>query len=268
MLREQNPRKASIPSEDQLIAVEKLLADERNSLQLRFEAGVILCGAYTSKRWSCLQRLKPGSLKLTADALHGTSWKQKSKKKRRTVAALSFCAWRSGISLDDWAGTWFRVRSAYAAQIGFNEEQADFLVPIKVNGRIGAASGEDSKLLFQRVFTAAGYPNDRFTMHGLRAFLNTAASQLMIDKSTRETLGAWGRNSDMVTEYDRTTGTAELHLRSSILSFFRDGGRLGKNFELPKFHAASHPGANSQPRAARPAPVSRPKRARKRARKQ
>ena len=177
--------------------------------------------------------MKPGSLKLTADALHGTSWKQKSKKKRRTVAALSFCAWRSGISLDDWAGTWFRVRSAYAAQIGFNEEQADFLVPIKVNGRIGAASGEDSKHLFQRVFTAAGYLKDLFTtsslLRGLRAFLNIAASQLMIDKSARETLRAWGRNSDMVTEYDRTTGAAELHLRSGIMSFFRDGGRLGKN---------------------------------------
>ena len=77
----------------------------RDGFALRAEAGVILCGTYTSKRWSCLQRLKPGSLKLTADALHGTSWKQKSKKKRRTVAALSFCAWRSGISLDDWAGT-------------------------------------------------------------------------------------------------------------------------------------------------------------------
>ena len=116
----------------------------RDGFALRAEAGVILCGTYTSKRWSCLHRLKPGSLKLTADALHGTSWKQKSKKKRRTVADLSFCAWRSGISFDDWAGIWFRARSAYAAQIGYNAEQADFLVPIMVNGSIGAASGDDS----------------------------------------------------------------------------------------------------------------------------
>ena len=130
------------------------------------------------------------------------------------------------------------VESPSRSQIGFDFEHADFLVPVIVGGRVGAANGNESKQLLKRVFTAAGFPSPKFTFHGFRAFLNTAASQLMVEKSAREFLGGWGRNSNMVTTYDRTTGAAELHLRSSIMQFCRDGGRLGNNFELPKFGPA------------------------------
>ena len=84
------------------------------------------------------------------------------------------------------------------------------------------------------MLNAAGFPGVALTFHGLRTFLNTAASQLLVDKSARETLGSWSRGSDMVVSYDRTTGAAELSLRAGIMEFFRSGGRLGKNFELPK----------------------------------
>ena len=190
-----------------------------------------------------MQRLRPGSLVGTADAVTATSWRQKSKrkKKRRTVADLSYCAWRKGISLSDWGGLWLDVRSRYARSINFDADRADFLVPVVVHGQVGAATSADGKALLGRVLNSAGFPGVALTFHGLRAFLNTAASQLLIDKSTRETLGSWSRGSDMVVSYDRTTGAAELSLRAGIMDFFRSGGRLGKNFELPKQPPAAQP---------------------------
>merc|ERR1711990_168189 len=104
------------------------------------ECGVALLSAYATKRWSCLQRLKPGSLQLTADAVRASSWKQKSKRKRRLTYELTYCACRQGIELSDWGGIWFDVRARYAAHIDFDLAGADFLAPAVVRGRIGAAT--------------------------------------------------------------------------------------------------------------------------------
>ena len=133
-----------------------------------------------------------------------------------------------------------QTRADYAEAIRWDCSTADFLVPVVVEGkagqpqRIGAASGSDCKGLIARVFTAAGYPNSKFSCQGLRAFMATAATQLRISKESRELLGGWAPGSNMPDHYDRRVGTAELLVRSQIMTFFCNGGKLGEAFEFPR----------------------------------
>ena len=235
-----DPKQAAAPTEDQLRDVERLLANADTPVKLWFEAGVVLFCTYSSKRFSCFQRLRSNSLQLTTDALRATSWKQKSKKGKRTIKELSFCACRKGIEHPDWAGLWMQARTEYAAAISWDCSAADFLVPVVVKATtrkpsfIGAATGSDCKRLLSRVFTAAGHPTANFFCQGLRAFMATAAAQMRISKESRELLGGWAPGSNMPDHYDRRVGTAELLVRSEIMDFFRDGGKLGEAFELPR----------------------------------
>ena len=57
---------------------------------------------------------------------------------------------------------------------------------------------------------------------------------MRINKESRELLGGWAPGSNMPDHYDRRVGTAELLVRSEIMDFFRDGGKLGEAFELPR----------------------------------
>ena len=99
------PNKAELPSEDVLIAIEKVLANSALPLEVRFHAGAPLLSAYVTKRWSCIQRLQPGTLRLSADAIHGKSWTEKRKPSKRRPPDMNFVASRKGLQLDDWAGS-------------------------------------------------------------------------------------------------------------------------------------------------------------------
>jgi len=214
------------------------------SARLRFGVGLILLGAYATKRFSCMQRLAPGSVHLTRDAVVAGSHKQKTARYRTSPAAqqLFFCAPRLGISRSasgdqpvDWGGEWFAARAEYADALGWTSfDEADFLVPEKVSSGIVHASKHFARALFRDSLRAAGIEDDELTWGSMRPFLNTTGAQTRQRKEDRATLGTWSATSNSTDVYDRALGTKELLVRDSCLRFHRDGGELGAAFEFPR----------------------------------
>ena len=128
---------------------------------------------------------------------------------------------------------WLQARAELARSLRWDREKADSLVPVVIKGRACAAPPDGGRRILQLFLACTGFPNSRLAFQGFRSFLNTAGSQLLISRDNRERLGNWSRMFTMPDEYDRLSGSVELHLRKQL--FFRDGGQLDKNFELPRY---------------------------------
>jgi len=266
-VRPQRPRgKAKLFTADQARALERFLAkppkrgQSTATLRARYGAGVILLGAYASKRRSCIHRLGPGSLRLTRDAVCAESYKQKNKSTKASNVSLVFGAPRRGLTCGssnepfDWGAVFMSARLAYAEAIGWDIDAADFLIPtVRPDGSVTFASNGECTTFFKRSLIAAGIDDPHLNWGSLRPLLNTTAAQTWICRDDRALLGNWSPNSDSVDCYDRGLGAHELMVREECLDFHRAGGQLGGQFELPQ--------AGSGPPCARkrPASSSRPK---------
>jgi len=252
---------AKMLSADQARALERFLAKAAPArataaaLRVRFGAGILLFGLYASRRLSCLDRLGPGSLHLTCDAVCAESYKQKNKPTKSSRGTLVFGAPRRGLTgarkMFDWGAAFMAARARYAEAIGWDTiDTADFLIPeVAPSGTVSFASKAERLRLFRDTLAAAGINDPNLRWGSLRPLLNTTAAQRYVTREDRALLGNWSSKSGSVDVYDRALGARELMVRSECLDFHRQGGKLGGAFELPKKALAA-----KRPSAAKPTP--------------
>jgi len=237
---------AKMISADQCRQIERFLTKSSKavslaSVRVRFGAGLVLFGAYASRRLSCMDRLGPGSLKLTRDAVCAESFKQKNKPSKDSAGTLVFGACRYGLTkIDktnffDWGSAFMDARQHYADLLGWATfDSDDFLIPQIKGGQCGPASKTEHRALLKDSLKAAGVKDPQLRWGSLRPLLNTTGAQTSESREDRSLLGNWSPHSGSTDTYDRALGTKELMARMRCMNFHREGGSLGQAFELPQ----------------------------------
>ena len=174
-------------------------------------------------RWSDLQRLTPGSIGLSSDAIFATSRKTKTSKK------MNWAATRIGITQKDWGlHAWEAIAS--------KQKSADFFLPRPKKGFTSfdwnkPATPYHAKVLLRQCLMAKPLKMSfkeasSYTLHSPRFFLPTASGAFDFPMEKRCFVGHWKVGSEMPVSYDRGFCTTELNIKTEINKYFHNGYRL------------------------------------------
>ena len=219
-------RPARTPSVEMVKHMEDLLFNAESNM-MRCWAGAQCAMAHGCLRWADLQATK--DLKLTKDAVFGTSWRMKGKKTQVPWAAL-----RVGFSGRDWGAAWILELSAA------NLPGDDFILKApssswtSFSDRIAGFS--DCQAAMRALLVKAGMTVQEamtFSCHSWRHFYPTAGAQLEVHPEAVDKMGHWAPGTGMGALYDGKACVSELLSKNKVLQAVASGWDLSEPGCLP-----------------------------------
>ena len=244
-----------------IFELEREVMNEQLPKRRRFRSGCFLCMALGGVRWSEVQWTT--SVRLLRDALVFVA----AREKVRGKGPHKWAAPRFGPSGLDWGKTfhelWLEIprpencdwllpaaarvpRQCVSLTAGFElEKKAGFGQALSLYRSIL----QESNLQFSKERAL------EFSLHGLRAWLDTALRQANFSEDDATLALHWEKNSKMPRHYDRTSVSSEVRVKSRLMAGYRAGWRQVEEGTVPmEFSHTAAPAAEhrDRPRKRRP----------------
>ena len=244
------PKPARMATVQMLKNMEDLVHDAPSSL-LKCWAGVFAALGHGVLRWADLQHSQ--DIKITSDAVFGSTWRMKGKRIITPWAAL-----RKGFAGRDWGGTWitqmakeelpgvdFVIRAPNSTWTGFQERIASF---------------HDAQAALRSLLVISGMELGEamtFTCHSWRHLYPTAGKQLDMPPDSIDDMGRWQHGTGMSGVYDSRACVSELLQKTKVVSAVVGGwslvdpGCVPRSPPQPPHHQPPHQAREPQQRRAR-----------------
>ena len=229
--REREQKRAPPLQVEFIKMMENIATDENSEWGRRNFAASILLMVFASLRFSDVQRLK--SLHITRNTIHGKLLDSKTK----VGAEEPWACPKMGITTDKWVIPIGEVRETIKHHINGDGKYPNFLfmwcAPDWTQVKNLKAQYHWVKERMENMAKGAGWTGEMPTLHSMKGWAPTVATQLGLDWEARCKLGHWTQQSNMPRIYDKSVCAEELKARDKVMRAIRKGFVPAKSFEIP-----------------------------------